>query len=73
MKCGRAGCRSIDKEVAREFPLPRVKTQWTVEKKLGGWDAAQNRFFKVPPATAAFPNLALLPPNSASLREPRAG
>lgn len=48
-------CRAINKEVAGEFPLPRVKTQWTVEKKLGGWDAAQDRFFKVYNPPPPFP------------------
>lgn len=50
--------RSILPEVAKETPLPPVKTTWSVEKKLGGWDAAQAKFFKVtqqPPGTSSLP------------------
>ena len=39
--------RSILPDVAKEYPLPAVKTTWTVEKALKGWDAAQAKFFAV--------------------------
>jgi hypothetical protein len=42
--------RPILSNVAKESPLPPVKSTWTVEKKLKGWDAAQTKFFKVPAA-----------------------
>ena len=37
-------CRSIDEEVRKESELPPVRNVWTVEKKLGGWDAAQAKY-----------------------------
>mmetsp|Transcript_17073 Transcript_17073/g.51010 ORF Transcript_17073/g.51010 Transcript_17073/m.51010 type:complete len:512 (-) Transcript_17073:211-1746(-) len=39
------GFRSINKEVAKDYPMPPVKTEWSVEKMLGGWHAAQTKFF----------------------------
>jgi ABC-type sulfate transport system substrate-binding protein len=40
-------CRPVLPHVAKEAPLPPVKSTWTVEQKLKGWDAAQAKFFKV--------------------------
>jgi hypothetical protein len=49
--------RPILSNVAKESPLPPVKSTWTVEKKLKGWDAAQTKFFKVsqPDGTVVLP------------------
>jgi hypothetical protein len=37
--------RPVIKEVQKEVWFPPVKTAWTVESKLGGWDSAQKKFF----------------------------
>lgn len=41
------GFRPIDKAVAKEVEaqLPPVKKLWRVDERLGGWDAAQAKFF----------------------------
>lgn len=53
--------RPISSEVAKESLLPPVKSTWTVEQKLKGWDAAQAKFFKVqfhtPPKQLSCPSL----------------
>lgn len=39
------GFRSILPHVGEEFPMPAVQTTWRVDEALGGWEAAQNKFF----------------------------
>lgn len=38
-------CRPIDKKLQKKSKLPKVKRAWTVEDRLGGWEAAQKKFF----------------------------
>lgn len=46
VQCGfRPVNRIVQKEVESEGLFPKVKTLWTVEQKLGGWLAVQEKFF----------------------------
>ena len=58
------GGRSIDKQLLVESHMPAVKQLWTVEGKLGGWIAAQKKFFdrRVRGATRPPPMSCLLCP-----------
>ncbi len=38
-------CRSFLSEVMRESGLPNVRSLWTVDGKLGGWNKVLKKFF----------------------------